>query len=118
MDNCLFFDEQLGPGAKIDRGEDTVYLRAFLRKFKIYQLPQTAFHAVQEGSTWWDSSHGTEKDIFASGYIYKRVFGAMALPYGIYHLIKYRRMYRQLSPAKCIKIFTAGMRAAAKGGSV
>jgi len=87
LKNKIMFDENIGPGTKINHGEDSVFLKNFLDKSKyIYAVKVPLFHILQEDSCWFADLR--ENYWFSQGYLYKKLFNKFALICGLVNMIK------------------------------
>ena len=77
LDNNIFFDVNLGPGAKNYCGEDSVFLSDILRrKCVIYLSPELISYVNQGESSWFN---GYDEQFFvSSGFVYARLYGILA----------------------------------------
>ena len=107
LDCGLSFDEKMGPGTTINHGEDTVFYHDLFKKTKqVYCDKNLLGTASQEISTWWGKSQ--KENLVGLGYMYRRMFGHFAFLYVIYHTLKHRSHYRDMS-------WTASLKAAREG---
>lgn len=92
INNNLFFNENVGPGKYINHGEDTLFLKKYLKsKGKLLQINEQSFFVSQEVSTWKDGN--IERELISHGYIYKKIFGFKGFLYLYYYAFKHRCEY-------------------------
>ena len=105
-DANLLFDEHIGPGTTINHGEDTLFLKMFLTKFrKIHQFCEILITALQDKSCWFESN--VEEYYVSQGYLYSCLFGFNFFFFGLYNIIRHRNDYK-CSIIKKIKYFLKG----------
>lgn len=90
IDNEIKFHDAIGPGKKINHGEDTVFNRTFLKYSKIYSVPISVFRARQIESTWKGEDRNIEIELFSHGYVYHLLYSfnakMMAILYSLTHM--------------------------------
>lgn len=74
LDNNIFFREDIGPGTFINHGEDGLFNKTFLKKSKIFSIPELAFRVKQCESTWQGENRNLESEMFSHGYIYQLLY--------------------------------------------
>lgn len=109
------FSLLFGGGAKYSNGEDSLFIREFMKKgYKVYTAPVTIGRERSTESTWFSGYH--EKFFFDRGvlyhYLYGKLAGAMALRFLYAHKEK---MCVQLSFKQALAQMKAGIREGRKG---
>lgn len=83
----LRFAEHIGPGRELYCGEDSFFYKDMLDKgVAVYESPLMVSYVHQEKSTWFEGY--TERYFLTVGYIYAKLYGALAT------LAMIRRAYR------------------------
>ncbi|WP_288887380.1 glycosyltransferase family A protein [uncultured Eubacterium sp.] len=79
LDNYdIRFSENVGPGKEYYCGEDSIFLKKLYdNKVNIYISPILISYVKQEESSWFDGY--SDRYFITSGYIYKKLYGRMAL---------------------------------------
>lgn len=108
VENCLYFQSNLGSGARWFCGEDSAFFSDFYKaKGKLYVSPILLSYVDQGNSTWYEGI--TERYIESLGYCYSRIYGKLAI------LAIYRRAFRmqkntkEFSFASIVAILKRGM---------
>lgn len=109
IDGKLTFNEFVGPGCKINHGEDSLFLFEYLQKNHVIQINKCCFEVDQDISTWRGESRNLANELISHGFLYATMFGKKAKFYLLYHLIKNRRSYKQLSFIKTFSISKKGV---------
>ena len=94
IENKLFFNENIGPGTDINHGEDTLFLKSFFKKGKMYQIKSVNFSVSHSDSTWQGSNRNISKELFGHGYVYRLLFEAMWFPLLAFSLRKHYSLYK------------------------
>lgn len=93
IENQILFLEHIGPGMYINHGEDTIFHRMFLKKAKIFSLPELSFCASQKESTWHGDSRNIEQELISHGYVYHYLYGKLAFIMSILFLLSHLKYY-------------------------
>ena len=108
IDNNLFFNENIGPGTKINHGEDSLLLHEYLKICKkIYHSNIILFDIQQNDSCWFNDN--PEEYFFSQGYNYHILYGNKAYVFGLYHIIKHINIGKNLSFFSKIRCFKKGV---------
>jgi hypothetical protein len=111
----LRFDESIGPGTKVDHGDDTVFLyNCICKGMIIKQIPKTLVTVEQSSSTW--SSHSLEDKCYSHGVIYWKLFKKKANLYAVFHLLKHMKIYHEIGFSKAWKSMRKGINSAKLNG--
>ena len=109
IENSLYFQSNLGPGAEIFCGEDSVFFCDFFKaKGKMYVSPILLSYVDQGNSSWYEGI--TERYLEAIGYIYSRIYRRIAM------LAIYRRVFKlkgktnKFTFAQMVSIMRKGMK--------
>lgn len=106
--NLLKFDETLGPGCYCNHGEDSLFIKEFLKKNKfIYQVKEPVFSVDQITSTWIDNDY--KRFFISQGYAYGKIFNKRALISGIFYVIRHRNVFPEISCFKKYKLIKQGI---------
>lgn len=92
--HAIQFDENIGPGSLINHGEDSLFLKSYLRIGKIYQINVCCFAVEQKESTWQGKGRNIELELMSQGYVYRALFGYNSYLFLVFHLIKHRKNYK------------------------
>lgn len=93
LSNNLLFNEEIGPGTGINHGEDTVFLKSFLKYSKVYSMPLVSFRAKQTNSTWRGENRKLEVELYSHGYVYYLLFGKLANLRSVVFLATHMKSY-------------------------
>lgn len=77
LDNNIFFDVNLGPGAKNYCGEDSVFLSNLLKRKCIIYLSPELLAFVNQGESSWFVGYD-DKFFTSTGFVYARLYGVLA----------------------------------------
>lgn len=95
MKNKILFREYIGPGTKINHGEDFVFLSDYYKcGGKIWQNKEAIMYAEQKESTWQGKNRNIKNELFAHGHNYRILFGGRASLYLLIHMLKHRKYYK------------------------
>lgn len=98
IEHKLFFDEEVGPGQYFNHGEDTLFLKKYLKNSgKLVQINETPFVVTQEFSTWKDGD--IERELISHGYVYRKLFGRKGLFILYYYYLKHKKNIKKSNPA-------------------
>lgn len=110
LDNNIFFDVNLGAGAKIFCGEDSVFFDRILKqKCNIYLSPELLSYVNQGESSWFK---GYDEQFFiSSGFVYARLYGILA-PLVILRRAKNTKKHKNctVSFARMVSLMMKGFR--------
>lgn len=109
------FSLLFGGGARYSNGEDSLFLKDFLKKgYRVYTAPVTIGREKPSESTWFSGYH--EKFFFDRGvlyhYLYGRLAGVMALRFLLAHE---KKLCVQLTRKEAFARMKAGIREGRKG---
>ncbi|MCQ2975613.1 MAG: glycosyltransferase family 2 protein [Bacteroidales bacterium] len=97
LNNNLAFNEEVGPGRYINHGEDTLFLKTYLKSGgKIIQKSKVVFTVSQETSTWKDGD--IERELISHGFIYKKIFGKIGKFYLYYYCFRHFKEIKKVHP--------------------
>ena len=91
--NNIRFHEFVGPGCKINHGEDSLFLKDYLIIGEIMQINKCVFSVEQSESTWQGANRNIKNELISHGFVYGLIFGRKAKLYLIFHLIKNKHHY-------------------------
>ena len=110
----LIFNERIGPGTEIDHGEDTVFLRSFLRNNNIFQFNNIIMHISQDDSCWFQQDKSL-KYYFSQGYVYYLLFGYHSRFFAFLYMLKSRDGFRsKKNKSECWQSLVKGIKKAKK----
>lgn len=91
------FSLLFGGGARYSAGEDSLFLKEFMKKgYRVYTAPVTIGREEAGESTWFEGYH--EKFFRDRGVLYSYLYGKLALAMGLRFLLAHReRMCREIS---------------------
>lgn len=112
------FSLLFGGGAKYSNGEDSLFIRDFIKKgYRVYTAPVTIGREAPSDSTWFSGYH--EKFFFDRGvlyhYLYGRLAGLMALRFLVAHE---KKLCVQLSGKEAFAQMKAGIREGRKASGI
>lgn len=110
LENNFIFNEFIGPGRKINHGEDSLFLFQYIQKNPIIQFNRCCFEVDQSASTWRGETRNITNELISHGFLYGIMFGRKAKLFLFYHLIKNRESYKELSLVKSFKISKKGIK--------
>lgn len=85
------FSLLFGGGAKYSNGEDSLFLKEFMKKgYKVYTAPVLIAKEKQEGSSSWFAGY-TEKFFFDRGVLYRYLYGSLARVMALRLLLAHRK---------------------------
>lgn len=93
VNHKLLFNEKIGPGTSINHGEDSLFQKEFTNYAKVWCIPEIAFHARQDTSTWQGKQRDLEKELVSHGYIYYWLYGHCAQFMSFLFLITHIKCY-------------------------
>lgn len=103
LEHKLFFDENIGPGQKLNHGEDSIYLLECKKHFNIVQFDMLGFHLLTEESMWVNEQRDLNIEMFSHGYLYFRMYGWMAKFFAIMFVFTHMDCYPK-GTKKCFLI--------------
>ncbi len=106
----VWFSLLFGGGAEYMAGEDSVFLMDCLKKgLKLYRTPVLLGTEKKRPSTWFNGY--TDKFFRDRGRLYRALYGRLAMPMGLYFLIRKRRIWlAERSFGEGFKLLKEGMR--------
>lgn len=108
VENKLNFNELVGPGCSINHGEDSLFIKDFLKVGDIYQVDDCCFSVSQIESTWQGDNRDIIAELISHGFVYGFLFGCRTVAFLPYHLFKKRKMYGGVSFYMSCKIAFKG----------
>lgn len=89
LSSGVMFSQLFGGGAKYSNGEDSLFLKEFLKKgYQVYTAPITIGKEEVRESTWF--SGYSEKFFFDRGVLYHYLYGKMAYLFALRFLMAHR----------------------------
>ena len=109
------FSLLFGGGAKYSNGEDSLFIREFMKKgYSVYTAPVTIGREKPSDSTWFSGYH--EKFFFDRGVLYHYLYGKTAVAMALRFLCAQKeKMCVQLSFKEAFGQMKAGIKEAKKG---
>lgn len=104
----IVFHRMFGGGTPYSCGEDTIFLQDCVKRGLRVYTDDATLGVIDNGeSTWF---HGyTDKFFIDKGILYKYVFGWMATPFALYHIIKHRELYATVGVKKACGLMLEGI---------
>ena len=85
------FSLLFGGGAKYSNGEDSLFLKEFMKKgYKVYTAPVTIAKEESDGASSWFAGY-TEKFFFDRGILYRYLYGSLARVMALRFLLAHRK---------------------------
>lgn len=106
----ITFSLLFGGGARFSNGEDSLFLKEFIRKgYRVYTVPVVIGRETGTESTWFTGYH--EKFFFDRGVLYSFLYGKMACAMAVRFLLAHReKMCRELSFRDAFQKMKEGIR--------
>ena len=102
------FHTMFGGGSEYSCGEDTLFLRACLRKgLKIYGVP-AALAQIHDGDSTWFQGY-TDKYFFDKGVLYYALNGRFCKLHALVHCLRYRKKYSDYGWKRAVQQMQKGM---------
>lgn len=110
LSSGVTFSLLFGGGAKYSNGEDSLFIREFMKKgYKVYTAPVTIGREKPGDSTWFCGYH--EKFFFDRGVLYHYLYGKMAVLMALRFLYAHKeKMCAQLSFKEAFMQMKAGIK--------
>ena len=106
--NNIVFHRMFGGGAEFSCGEDTIFLQDCVNKGLRVYTDTTTLGVINSGESTWFKGY-TDKYFIDKGILYRCVFGRMAKPYAVYHVIKHKRLYADVGVKRAISLMLSGV---------
>ena len=107
----ISFHHQFGGGAYYSCGEDSIFLSdCFDSKLKIYTCSETIGMVNHQESTWFNGY--TDRFFADKGALFYLLMGYLAIPSIVYHCIKHKNTYANISIRKTIVLMIQGAKKA------
>ncbi len=105
------FSLLFGGGARYGSGEDSLFLKEFMRKgYKVYTAPVTIGREVREGESTWFAGYN-DKFFFDRGVLYHYLYGRLAAPMALRFLLAHRgKLCGELSLKEAYSLMKKGIR--------
>lgn len=110
----VMFSQLFGGGAKYSNGEDSLFLKEFMKKgYRVYTAPVTIGREESEGSTWF--SGYDEKFFHDRGVLYQYLYGGLAFAMALRFLAAHRKkMCSEVGLGQAFRWMREGIREARK----
>lgn len=104
------FSLLFGGGAKYSNGEDSLFIREFIKKgYAVYKSPVRIGEEIPRPSTWFSGYH--EKFFFDRGVLYHFLYGAAAWIWGFrFVFTKRKEMCQEIAWPKAYTLLLQGIR--------
>lgn len=115
LSSGVTFSLLFGGGAKYSNGEDSLFIREFIKKgYRVYTSPVTIAREKPTDSTWFTGYH--EKFFFDRGVLYHYLYGRLAIVMAMRFLYAHKdKMCVQLSIKDALSQMKAGINEGRKG---
>lgn len=109
LEKNVLFNEAIGPGCKINHGEDSLFLKKFLMDNDIIQINRCNFTVSHTISTWQGEKRNINLELFSQGFVYGIMFESKAKLFLYYYLLKNHKLFNSLPILKSFKIAKKGL---------
>ena len=115
LSSGVTFSLLFGGGAKYSSGEDSLFIREFIKKgYRVYTSPVTIGREKPTDSTWFTGYH--EKFFFDRGALYHYLYGRLAIVMAMRFLYAHKeKLCVQLNLKDAFSQMKAGIKAGRKG---
>ena len=109
QESGVFFSELFGGGAKYSNGEDSLFIKEFMKKgYRVYTAPVTIGREEAADSTWFSGYH--EKFFFDRGVLYAFLYGRLASLMALRFLLAHKQvMCREVPLKKACRLMKQGI---------
>lgn len=110
MESRVMFSLLFGGGARYSAGEDSLFLKDFMKKgYRIYASPVTIGRETEGESTWFKGYH--DKFFYDRGVLYRYLYGPLARIWALRFLVAHRDIMCTVIPLKeAYRIMCEGIR--------
>lgn len=110
LESGVMFSLLFGGGARYSNGEDSLFLKEFMKKgYRVMTAPVTIGRETAGESTWFAGYH--QKFFYDRGVLYHFLYGRLADLMALRFLLAHReRMCRENSVRQCLKWMRQGIR--------